>query len=349
MVVVPLSARRGPVACQRSQGHSPHDNMATPHDKLAKTVFSQLEHARAELSSVLPKAIVEKARWDSLALVSGEFVDPALAHLHSDLLYTVQIGSSDACIYVLFEHMSSVERTMAFRLLRYMTRVWERFEQDRPGKPLPLIIPVVLHHSDSGWTAPTRFRELLDLSEDVSAAVSPFVPDFTFILDDLSRLDDEGLRARALTELGRLTLLVLQRCRGVEDPVSVLRPWMQTVVAVLTAPKGVEALSAIAGYIIEASEGRPEDIGAFFRELGPQAQEAYVTAAEKLTAQVRAKALAQGRTEGQAALLLRQLGLRFGPLPEGAQAAIRGAGPAELDRLAERVLTASTLDEVFQG
>jgi hypothetical protein len=85
-----------------------------------------------------------------------------------------------------------------------------------------------------------------------------------------SGAERSGLRSRALTELGRLTLLVLQCCRGVEDPVSVLRPRMQTVVAVLTAPKGVEALSAIAGYIMEASEGRPEDIGAFFRELGPQ-------------------------------------------------------------------------------
>ncbi len=151
--------------------------------------------------------------------------------------------------------------------------------------------------------------DLLDLG-DVRAAVSPFIPDFTFVLDDLSRLDDEALRARALTELGRLTLIVLQRCRGAEDSASVLRPWMQAVVAVLTAPKGVEALSsAIAGYIIEASEGRPEDIGAFFRELGPKAQEAYVTAAEKLTAQVRAKVLeqgrAEGRTEGQAVLLIK--------------------------------------------
>ncbi len=131
-----------------------------------------------------------------------------------------------------------------------------------------------------------------------------------------------------------------------------LRPWMQTVVAVLTAPKGVEALPAIAGYIIEASEGRPEDIGAFFRELGPKAQEAYVTAAEKLTAQVRAKALEQGRSEGRAegqtALLIRLLTLRFGPVSENVQARIRVATSAELDRWAERVLSASTLGDVFE-
>ena len=45
---------------------------------------------------------------------------------------------------------------------------------------------------------------------------------------------------------------MLQRCRGAEDPVSVLRPWMQTVVAVLTAPKGVEALYFMAAPLVIA-------------------------------------------------------------------------------------------------
>jgi hypothetical protein len=244
--------------------------MAMSHDKLAKAVFSQLEHARAELSSVLPVAIVEKIDWSTLVLVSGEFVDPSLAHLHTDLLYTVRLGSRTACIYVLLEHMSTVERGMPFRLLRYMTKIWSRFEQDNPGKPLPLIIPIVLHHSSTGWTAPTRFAQLFELEGELDSAVSPFVPDFGFVLDDLSKIDDDSLRSRAVTELVRLTLLVLQRCRDAEDPVAILRPWMDTIVAVLTAPMGVEALSAVAGYIMEASEGRPEELGAFFRELGPK-------------------------------------------------------------------------------
>jgi predicted transposase YdaD len=331
--------------------------MVMPHDKLAKAVFSQLEHAKAELSSVLPAAVVEKIDWSTLVLVSGEFVDPSLAHLNTDLLYTVRLGSRTACIYVLLEHMSTVERMMPFRLLRYMTKIWSRFEQDNPGKPLPLIIPVVLHHSDKGWTAPVRFGELFEVDDVLRSVVSPFVPDFGFVLDDLTKVDDEALRARAVSELVRLTLLVLQRCRDADDPVGILRPWMDTIVAVLTAPNGVEALSAVAGYIMEASEGRPEELGAFFRELGPKAEEAYVTAAEKLTAQVRAKALEQGRAEGraegeakgQATMLLKQLGLRFGPLSDQVRARVQSAGPDELDRWAEKVLSAATLEELLDA
>jgi predicted transposase/invertase (TIGR01784 family) len=324
--------------------------MSTPHDRLAKAVFSQLEHARSELSAVLPAALVERMDWSTLELLSGEFVDPALKHLHTDLLYTVRVAGRDACIYVLLEHMSTVERTMVLRLLRYMTRVWERFEQDRKGEPLPVIIPVVLHHSEAGWTAPTRFRELLAVEPELSDVVAPFVPDFGFVLDDLSVLDDEALRGRAVTELVRLALVALQRCRGAADPVGVLRPWMSTMVAVLTAPRGVEALSAVARYIMEVSEGSAEELRALFRELGPAAEEAHVpTIAEKIAAEALAQGLAKGRAEGQATLLLKQMTLRFGALPEWVVARVRSATVDELERWAERVLVATTLDDVLAG
>jgi hypothetical protein len=102
---------------------------------------------------------------------------------------------------VLLEHMSTVERLMPFRVLRYMTKIWSRFEHDFPGQPLPVIVPVVLHHSKSGWTAPTRFSELFDLDDDLRVAIAPFVPDFAFVLDDNSKLDDEALRGRAVTDV----------------------------------------------------------------------------------------------------------------------------------------------------
>jgi predicted transposase YdaD len=77
----------------------------------------------------------------------------------------------------------------------------------------------------------------------------------------------------------------------------------------------------------------------------------YVTIADQLRAEGRAKGLeqgrAEGRAEGQAALLIRQLGLRFGPLPESVQAQLMSSGAEELDRLAEQVLSAPTLEKLL--
>ena len=53
----------------------------------------------------------------------------------------------------------------------------------------------------------------------------------------------------------------------------------------------------------------------------------------------------QGKAEGRIELILKQLALRFGPLTEATQARVRGAPDAQLDAVAERVLTAKTLEE----
>lgn len=51
---------------------------------------------------------------------------------------------------------------------------------------------------------------------------------------------------------------------------------------------------------------------------------------------------------GQAKLLVQQLQLKFGPLPEPITARVQSGSPAELKAWAERVLTASTVDEVLR-
>ena len=56
---------------------------------------------------------------------------------------------------------------------------------------------------------------------------------------------------------------------------------------------------------------------------------------------------AEGRTEGQVELLIKLLTLRFGALPEAAVTRVRAASIDELERFAERVLTAETLDDVL--
>jgi predicted transposase YdaD len=70
--------------------------------------------------------------------------------------------------------------------------------------------------------------------------------------------------------------------------------------------------------------------------------------ARRYLSQGRAEGQAEGRAEGRAELLLKQLALRFGPLPASTEARIRAASIAELEVFAERVLSAKTLDEVLR-
>jgi predicted transposase/invertase (TIGR01784 family) len=57
--------------------------------------------------------------------------------------------------------------------------------------------------------------------------------------------------------------------------------------------------------------------------------------------------IAEGRQQGRAELLIEQLAVRFGPLPEVVRAQVEAASIEQLDAWATRVLTAESLDEML--
>lgn len=69
----------------------------------------------------------------------------------------------------------------------------------------------------------------------------------------------------------------------------------------------------------------------------------FMTGADRL----RAEGRAEGRVEAQAAILLRQLTIKFGPLPDTIQSRVRTATSSQLDTWIERILSAATLDEAL--
>ncbi|MFO0715104.1 MAG: Rpn family recombination-promoting nuclease/putative transposase [Sandaracinus sp.] len=184
----------------------------TPHDALFKAVFSLPEHAEAELRAVLPARLARRIDWSTLALAGGSFVDEALKERHSDLLYSVHIEGRPLLLYLLFEHQSTVDEGMAFRLLRYMVRIWERELGERPTEGLPLVVPIVVSHAPGGWTAPRRFEELFALPHH-SHEVLSFVPRFRYVVDDLAKTSSGELEARLLSALAELALSLLRDLR----------------------------------------------------------------------------------------------------------------------------------------
>ncbi len=71
-----------------------------------------------------------------------------------------------------------------------MVRIWRGYVKTHPkAKRLPFILPVVLHHSEAGWTVARRFRELLDIDPEVVEELEPFILDFHVLLDDISRVE----------------------------------------------------------------------------------------------------------------------------------------------------------------
>ena len=162
--------------------------------------------------------LVSRIDWSTLQVTDGHYVDEELATRQSDLLYTAKLDGHPVGLYLLFEHQSTPDPLMAFRLLRYMVRIWDRWLGDHPSaRTLPVIVPVVLAHAEDGWHEATSMGELYALPSELLSAVSGYVPMFAFVLDDLSRHTDEELRSRALAALGEVALGLFRWGRSGEE------------------------------------------------------------------------------------------------------------------------------------
>ena len=250
---------------------------STPHDSLFKAVFGQPEHALGTLRAIVPTAVAESVDWRTLTLRPGSFVDAALAHQHTDLLYAAALRDGTAALlYFLFEHQSAppTEGLMALRLLRYQERIWARWHAENPrARKLPMILPIVLYHGAALWSEPCAFEALLNVPTPLRPTVEVHLVRFTYLLHDLSQISDEELREGAQrTALAKLAALCFKHARASTDVTQMLTRWMSVVREVTSAPHGLEALAQVMRYILEVSDrASPTALQALLeREIRPK-------------------------------------------------------------------------------
>jgi predicted transposase/invertase (TIGR01784 family) len=348
-----LGAKLAPVARHAYGGAM----SSSAHDALFKAVFGQPEHARGALRSVVPPAIADALDWPSLTAGPSSFIDEALGARHADLLFSVAWrDGGEALVYLLFEHQSTSDDRMAFRLLRYLVRIWERWLAEHPrAETLPVIVPVVLYHGDQVWSAPLTFDALFDIPAAVRPALAPHLVQFTYLLDDLSEIPDDQLRARAMmTALGRLVEICFKHARTRADLPEILAGWADVLHEVIHAPDGLEALVLVMRYILLVNDHvEPATLQAFLeRVAGPDTKETIMTAGERLIQQGEERGIQKGEErgiqKGQRALLLHQLRTRFrSDVSADMEQRVANASSDQIALWAERVLSATTLAELL--
>jgi hypothetical protein len=240
---------------------------------------------------------------------------------------------------------------MPLRLLRYLVRIWEHWLVDHHrDRVLPIIVPVVLYHGQEPWSAPVAFDALFDVPEAVRQALAPHLVQFTYLLDNLSELPDDELRARAMTALGRLVEVCFKHARNRPDLLERLSGWADVLFEVINAPNGLEALELIMRYILRVNDYvEPDDLRAFLaRVAGPDAKEIVMTAWDRLEERSEQRGIQKGVLQGERALLLRQLRKRFvNEVDVDTERRLASASADQIATWAERVLSAPSLAEIL--
>ena len=324
-----------------------------PHDALFRRFLGQPEHASSELRSVLDPAVAARIDLANLTRVPGTFVDERLSRHHTDVLFRTTIdGRRDAYVYVLMEHQRTPDPLMAFRMLSYQVQIWKRHLDDaaahgRSPRLLPVIVPVVIYQGGRRkWNSPTDLADLLDIDSAFAGHLGGLLPHARYLLDDLTRVGDELMRARPLTPVARIVLVSLGKAPGDDDATTWLADWLPDLSALLDDPTRQQFV-ALLQYIGLVSDTPPERLVEFAARLGPEAEEAAMTTAEQLIERGRVEGLEKGRVEGQADLLLRMLGSRFGAVDEGVRDRIRDATVDDIDRWSDRLVRGASIEEIF--
>jgi len=320
--------------------------ISNPHDLFFKELLSRPEGQRDFVANYLPAAVVAQLDLSSLEATKDSFVDPKLQAHYSDLVFRVRLRSGrPAFLYLLFEHKSRPDRFARLQLLRYTVELWDDWHRDHPRALLPPVFPVLFYHGKTRWKTSTRFRDLVTCP----AAFRPYIPDFAHHLCDLSAYADDELRGEAVLRAG---LLALKHVFA-PDLGRRLPQILELFHHVARSPTGLAALEAVLRYLTSATDAVDEPalrraLDEAFPAIGGTIMP---TLAEKWMEQGRKQGIQQGiqqgHAEGEAALLLRLLERRFGPLSSRHRARIESADAETLLVWGDRVLTAQSVDEVF--
>lgn len=319
-----------------------------PHDAIFKWTFSKREHAAGLLRAALPAAWVIAADFRTLRLENRSFISRALRSRHSDLVFSIRMRGQKVYFYILVEQQREVQALMIVRLGIYMMRLYEELLRDHPNlKEIPPILPLLVHHSDTGWTAATAFQDVIALDDALRAELRPYLPHFAMRLIDLHEEQATNLVTEMLTSLGQVVMFALSVAG---DDARLQRELGRVGAAlddVLRAPDAHAVLEVLLRYLAATHRRlHAEKINELLENAaGPEAREVIVTFVE----QIELKGRKMGRAEGGALVLLAQLEARFGPVPAEARAKVEAADEAMLARWAVRVLTAPSLEDTLAG
>ena len=259
-----------------------------PHDAYFKGVFSDPGRAMVFFQKHLPAQVAARMDWASLQLVPGSFVKQTLQQAHSDLLFSIQADGTPCLLYLLFEHQTTVDELMPLRLLNYILEIL-RTHAETHGRPLPPVLPLVLHQGPDRWTVSPCFEDLFALPAPLAEALMPYLPKFRHALLDLSQFDPQR---DEVDDQMRVVLHLMKMAR--EKRLAEFFAWFFHQI---TLPDELLRKSLL--YALHAEPIL--DLEQITRTLGnnPKLKEEIMSTAAVLIAKGRAEGIAEGKAEGK--------------------------------------------------
>lgn len=161
-----------------------------PHDKFFKSAFSRKDVCAALIENRFPEPLRKRLDIATLELTNSSFVDNELSEHFADLVYDCMYsGEKSVKIALLIEHKSYQEDYPHLQLMRYLLNVWQ--EDRKHNRKLTPVIPLVIYHGQGRW----KYAPFTSYFTATDGVLEEFIPDFRYLLHDLSAWPDKEILA----------------------------------------------------------------------------------------------------------------------------------------------------------
>ncbi len=274
------------------------EQLPTPHNNFFHFMLAHLPSARSLIETLLSPAAVAALDLPTLRLETASFIDADLREKYSDLLFSVQLASSsveaeatqsEALVYLLFEHKSQSDPLTVLQILSYMIRIWEK--RIREGASICPIVPLIVYHGESGWTAAQNMSELVPTPTGLAEYQISFAP----LLLDLHQVPDADIPGEPVLR-STLELLKYSRSRQLVDR---LRDILLRIVQSLPDHLWPDWINVIEAYVVAVNKNL--DSQQYKQTLSSILPTLYEpgSLADRLLTQGREEGLEKGREEGR--------------------------------------------------
>lgn len=222
-----------------------------PHDKFFKETFGDVEVVKDFLNNYLPDSIMKIIDINTLEPQKDSFINKELEEGFSDMLFRVNINNREGYIYLLFEHKSYASKDVAFQLLKYMIEIWNTKMKKQKIYELPIIIPLVIYHGKDKWNGSTTLGEMLGGYKNLPEDVQKYIPNYEYLLYDISRYIEEEIKGEAKNKIIITTLRDIQMKDTIRIMESILK-MAEYLVKLEDKQTGIEYFETLMRYIFSA-------------------------------------------------------------------------------------------------
>jgi len=322
-------------------------------DRSTRWLLEDKENVRGLLEIVAGHLVVH-LDFSRLTHTNRSFIPDNLREQESDLVYTVpfrsQSETEDLLIYILIEHQSTIDATMGFRILFYMTQIWDFQRREWESNDVPKsqrrfrpILPIVFYTGERTWQTPVTLHTQMDLPD----VLSEFVPTFNILFFSVKDADAADL-TKTDHPLGWL-LTVLQKEHANKEEIRAALMAAVLHIDTLDEERTQQWQRAIFYLYLLILHRRPsEEHGELKTLVHQHIRETSRREEGEAMAQTMAQYLIeQGETQAKREAVLKLIRLRFDPVPESVASRITSMRSlTRLDSLFERAVTAQTLDDI---